>query len=84
MQGRAYKPSERLTAAQVREKLEQAVEAAIEALNAFDGDCDLELNGDDEYYTGGRNDLEIDAVDHGDMSWSENFDQTPNHNWQSA
>ncbi len=85
---RAHKPNEHLTAAQVRHKLEQAVEAAIAALDAFDGDPDIESccdddenTGDDEHSNGDGAGLEFDVVDFGDMNWPEQIDQTPKHQW---
>ena len=80
---RVHKANERLTDAEVRRRLEEAVEIAIAALDAFDGDADLEAccdddqnTGDDEYSNGGRDNLEFGAEDYGDLCWSESIDQT--------
>jgi len=84
---RVHKTTERLTGAEVRRRLEEAVEVAIAALDAFEGDCDLEEcgdhepnTGDDEPYLGSHGaysvDAEYDVAESGVCDWGEATDQT--------
>lgn len=48
-----------------REQVEAFIEVAIAAMDLFDGDADVELNGDEFDYSGGEDDFCLHNVPHG-------------------